>query len=249
MFAAALVLVATYTLTIMLTSVGYHRGLTHGGVRLRPVFRRLLLSWGNWLTGIDPQVWVVMHRLHHTHADQPEDPHSPVHVGVLGIPRQQIRSYVQVFRGLRQQDPLYTCVAPDVPLSWPTRSGLWLLPYLLHVAIAVGLGLATGSGLLGAAYWLGMMSHGTQGVIINALGHAWGRRNFDTPDNSRNNHLAAWLVLGEGYQNNHHRFPASARFSYRWWEFDAGYGACRLLQFLGVLEIDRATLIPSPTKP
>jgi stearoyl-CoA desaturase (delta-9 desaturase) len=84
-----------------------------------------------------------------------------------------------------------------------------------------------------------MMSHGTQGVLINALGHGWGGRNFDVDDNSRNNHLTAWLVLGEGYQNNHHRYPASARFSFRWWEVDAGYGLCRVLESLGVLEIDR----------
>jgi len=51
--------------------------------------------------------------------------------------------------------------------------------------------------------------------MVKALGHAVGGRNFDSPDNSRNNHLAAWLILGEGYQNNHHSYPASAKFSYK----------------------------------
>src|SRR5262245_21858241 len=123
--ACLLVLLSTYGGVIVLTSVGYHRGLTHGGVRLRPWFRRLLLVGGNWLTGIDPKVWVVMHRLHHAHSDLPEDPHSPVHVGVLRLPVEQIRSYARVLTGLRRQEARYTSVAPEVPLSWPVAAGLW----------------------------------------------------------------------------------------------------------------------------
>jgi fatty-acid desaturase len=98
--------------------------------------------------------------------------------------------------------------------------------------------------LLGAAYFLGMMSHPVQGGLVNSLGHAWGGRNFDTPDNSRNNHPVAWLIFGEGFQNNHHRYPASARFSYRRHEVDLGYAACILLEKLGLVEIQRASLIP-----
>jgi stearoyl-CoA desaturase (delta-9 desaturase) len=103
----------------------------------------------------------------------------------------------------------------------------------------------TGYWALGISYWLGMMSHPVQGWIINSFGHAVGGRNFDTPDNSRNNHLAAWLVLGEGFQNNHHRFPASAKFSFRRGEVDMGYWICRILDKFGILEIQRAGLIPS----
>ena len=79
---------------------------------------------------------------------------------------------------------------------------------------------------------------------INFLGHAYGSRNFDSDDDSRNNHFAAWLVLGEGFQNNHHRYPSSARFSYRRFEVDLGYGVCRTLQAFGVLEIVERTLMP-----
>jgi stearoyl-CoA desaturase (Delta-9 desaturase) len=244
--ACLLVLFATHSLTIAMTSIGYHRGLAHGAVRLHPWVQRVLWVGGNWITGIDPQAWVVMHRLHHEHSDQPADPHSPVNVGLAGIPLAQLKAYAQVLYGLYRQEPRYTVVAPDVPLSWPIRSGMWFLPHLLHMAIAVLIGAATGGWLLGAAYWTGIMSHGAQGAVINALGHGWGGRNFDTDDNSRNNHSAAWLLLGEGFQNNHHRYPASARFSYRWWEVDAGYALCRVLERLGVLAINRGALIPSP---
>jgi stearoyl-CoA desaturase (delta-9 desaturase) len=240
------VLFLTFGLTIVVTSIGYHRGLAHGAVCLHPRVRRLVVVGGHWVTGIDPKAWVVMHRLHHEHSDRPSDPHSPVNVGMAGVPLQQFKSYARVLLGLYRGDPGYSAVAPDVPLSWPIRSGWWALPHTLHLGIAAILGAAAGGWLLGAAYGVGIMSHGAQGVLINAFGHGWGGRNFDTDDNSRNNHPSAWLLLGEGFQNNHHRYPASARFSYRRWEVDSGFGLCRLLERLGVLTINRGTLIPSP---
>ena len=142
--ACVLVLVFAYTLTIVITSVGYHRGLTHGAVRLRPVVRRMVIAGGHWLTGIDPKAWVVMHRLHHAHSDRPEDPHSPVNVGLFGVPWQQIKSYARVIVGLRHNDPHYADVAPDVETSWPVASGLWFLPILTHAVISLAIGLAGG---------------------------------------------------------------------------------------------------------
>mgnify|MGYP007004945240 CR=1 FL=1 len=73
-----------------------------------------------------------------------------------------------------------------------------------------------------------------------------GGRNFDTDDNSRNNLLAAFLIAGEGLQNNHHQFPRSAKFSYRAWEPDFGFAACLLFETMGALTIDYGHLIPSP---
>jgi fatty-acid desaturase len=73
-----------------------------------------------------------------------------------------------------------------------------------------------------------------------------GGRTFQTDDDSRNNALVAWLVFGEGLQNNHHRYPASPRFSYLPSEPDAGYRACLLLEKLGGLTVHRAQLLPRP---
>lgn len=80
------------------------------------------------------------------------------------------------------------------------------------------------------------MSHPIQGWMVNALGHSFGYRNYPTPDRSKNNLLVAWLVMGEGYQNNHHHQPSSAKFSVKWWEFDLGYYFCILAERFGVLE-------------
>ena len=238
-----------YLLNILTVSVGYHRALAHRSIELHPALRRLIVGGGNWLTGLDPKAWVVMHRLHHEHSDTPLDPHSPVNVGIAGIPLEQLRNYERVIVGLLKNKEAFTRYARDLdfPLNRLTRSGRWYVPYLLHAAVALSLGFGIGW-LLGAAYFLGMMSHPLQGAIVNSLGHARGGRNFETPDNSRNNHLAAWLILGEGFQNNHHRFPGSAKFSYRWREIDLGYAACVALEKLRLASIDRAHLIPAPPR-
>ena len=238
-----------YLLNILTITVGYHRGLAHGALRLHPALRRLVVLGGNWLTGLDPKAWVVMHRLHHAHSDTPLDPHSPVNVGLLGIALEQLRSYERVIVGLLKNDPAYTRHAEDLdfPLNALNRTGRWYLPYLMHAAVGLALGLSVGW-MLGAAYFLGMKSHPVQGGLVNSLGHAVGGRNFETEDNSRNNHLAAWLILGEGFQNNHHRYPGSASFSYRRHEIDMGYGACVLLEKLGLATIQREYLIPRPPR-
>lgn len=241
------VFLTAYLLNILMITVGYHRGLAHKAVRLHPALRKAVIIGGNWLTGLDPKAWVVMHRLHHEHSDTPLDPHSPVNVGILGIGLEQLRNYKRVIVGLLREEPEYTRYARDLdfPLNVLNRSGRWYLPYLLHGAVGLALGFGVGW-LLGAAWFLGMMSHPVQGGIVNSLGHAVGGRNFETSDNSRNNHLAAWLIFGEGFQNNHHRYPGSASFSYRRHEIDMGYGACVLLEKLGLATIQRDYLIPRP---
>lgn len=241
------VFLAAYLINATTISVFYHRGLAHRAVSLRPWARHAVGRFGVWITGLDPVAWVCMHRLHHHHSDTAEDPHSPVHFGTLGVLSAQLRSYERVLVGLARGESHYTSQVEDIsfPVSWINRKGFWPLPYVAHLVVALAVALPTGMWALASCYYLGMMSHPIEGWMVNSLGHAVGGRNFETPDNSRNNHLVAWLILGEGYQNNHHAFPASARFSYRRSELDTGYGLCRLLEKLGVLEINRATLIPT----
>lgn len=241
------VFVIAYLINIMMISVGYHRGLAHGAVDLRPRLKRFVILSGNWVTGLDPKAWCVMHRMHHEHSDTPQDPHSPVNVGLLGIALEQLKSYEAVIRGLRREDPVFMehTQGLEFELNWLNRNRMWALPYVVHAGVGVALGLSVGW-LLGAAYFFGMMSHPFQGGLVNALGHAVGGRNFDTDDNSRNNLLAAFLIAGEGLQNNHHQFPRSAKFSYRRWEPDFGFSACLLFETMGVLSIDYDHLIPNP---
>ena len=241
-FACLGVFAVTYLLNITYITVFYHRGLTHGAVRLSPFARRLVAGTGNWVTGLDPKGWSCMHRLHHLHSDTPLDPHSPRRFGIFGLMLGQLASYNSVLRKLNRNDPVTSRIVSDLdfPVSWLNRKRLWYVPYLMHVAIWLGLGFGFDAWLLGYAYFAGMMSHPIQGWMVNAFGHAYGYRNFATGDDSRNNTLVAWLVAGEGYQNNHHRYPKSAKFSVKWFELDMGYGLCLALESLGLIEIERA---------
>ncbi len=233
------VFVFAYLLNIFYITVLYHRGLTHGSVRLHPFTRWLVVHTGNWVTGLDPKGWSTMHRLHHLHADTELDPHSPKRFGIFGVMLGQLRSYEQVLGKLLRGDVKTLALVKDLDfeVSWLNRKKLWVLPYLLQVAIAVGLVVASHSWLLGAAYWLGMMTHPVQGWLVNAFAHAYGTRNFETPDDSRNNAVVAWLVFGEGLQNNHHHAPRAANFAMRPGEIDLGYWLCVGSQKLGLLEV------------
>jgi stearoyl-CoA desaturase (delta-9 desaturase) len=247
MIAALVVFAVGYTLSALMITVGYHRGLAHSAVDLHPALRTLIVVTGNWVTGLDPKAWSVMHRRHHTHSDTPLDPHSPVNVGITGIMFEQLRSYKRVIRGLMLEDPEFVQYTDglDFELSWLNRHRLWWLPYVLHVVTGVVVG-ALVDPWIGLAWSLGILSHPLQGGMVNALGHSIGGRNFDTDDASTNNLVAAVLIAGEGYQNNHHAWPDSAKFSYRRWEFDWGFGFCLLFEGLGLLRVNYEALIPDP---
>ncbi|MFP6664268.1 MAG: acyl-CoA desaturase [Deltaproteobacteria bacterium] len=245
------VFLAAYLVNGAMISLFYHRGLAHNALVLHPRVKRFVGRWGVWLTGIDPKAWVCMHRRHHLYSDQPRDPHSPVNFGLLGLLPGQLRSYERTLARLVRHHRGYTASVEDLnfPVSAVLQRGGWYLPYVLHLVIAVALSVVTGIWALGIAYFMGLMSHPLEGWVVNGLGHAVGGRNFDTDDNSRNNHFGAWLILGEGFQNNHHAYPESARFSYRRSEIDLGYALSLVLQRTGMLRVRRETLIPAPDHP
>jgi stearoyl-CoA desaturase (delta-9 desaturase) len=246
--ACALVLAGGYSLNLLYITVFYHRAVTHRSLELHPAIRRLVRLTGNWVTGLDLKAWACMHRIHHANADGPGDPHSPANVGIMGVAVAQLRSYERILVGLARRDPAFVDVVRDLDfdINWLNRRGLWWLPYVVHAALGTVLSLASGVWPLGVVYVAGIMSHPVQGWIVNSFGHAVGSRNFDTPDQSRNNHVAAWLIWGEGLQNNHHAYPGSARFSYHWWEADFGWVVVRALERVGVVGVNREGLIPRP---
>lgn len=226
-----------YLLNIFYITVLYHRALTHNAVRLTPGAMKFLALTGSWVTGIDPKAWACMHRLHHTHSDTPQDPHSPLHYGVLGVATAQLRSYQRTLARLIRSEPKTSAIVADIPfgVNFLNRKKLWILPYALHLLLGVVIGWGSGSLLIGYAYFLGIMSHPIQGWMVNSLAHKYGYRNHEIEDHSRNNWFVALAVFGEGYQNNHHAAPSRANFAHKSHEIDLGYGLCRIASALGFL--------------
>lgn len=233
------VLIGSYFLNILYISIFYHRAIAHGSVTMHPWLRKIVLSTGNWITGIDPKGWACMHRLHHKYSDTKKDPHSPLKAGIWRVMPLQLRSYKRALAGLILGDRQYVSLVTDLnfPVNWLNRKHLWALPYLLHAFVATGLGIYFNAWLLAACYWIGIMSHPLQGWLVNAISHRFGYRNFETSDNSKNNVIVAWLVFGEGYQNNHHYNPHSPSFSRTWWEIDFGYVLALALASIGAVKL------------
>jgi stearoyl-CoA desaturase (Delta-9 desaturase) len=234
---------ATYALNMTYISVFYHRGFTHQAISMPPAVRSFIIATGNWVTGIDLKSWACMHRMHHMYSDTEKDPHSPRRWGLFGTLYGQYHSYQVTTRALLRNREEYTKFVTDLdfPVNSLNKKALWYLPYILHLVVSLVLGFGFGWYLLGFSWFLGMMSHPIQGWLVNAFAHSKGYRNFNTTDDSTNNTFVALTCFGEGFQNNHHRFPKSAKFSMKWFEFDFGWMITLLLERLGVLEIKSVT--------
>jgi stearoyl-CoA desaturase (delta-9 desaturase) len=142
---------------------------------------------------------------------------------------------------------------PDLTADPLTRriSNLFPLWVFLSFAIPTAIAFAVTGTWMGAL--LGLLWGGAVRVFlvhhitwsINSVCHLWGSRPFDSHDHSRNNAIFGILAFGEGWHNNHHAFPTSARHGLRWWEFDASYWIIRGMELVGLA---RAVRVPSPER-
>ena len=235
-------MLAAYGLCGFGVTIGFHRLLTHQSFQTyRPV--RLLLAALGSAAGQGMVIrWCATHRRHHQRADRDGDPHSP-HLhgrGAAGLARGMWHAHVgwcfDADRpGLARSVP---DLVGDRGLLWVDRLYfLWVGLGLLAPAVAVGLWAGSWRGFASGLVWGGLvrvclMQHVTWS--INSVCHVWGGRPFDSGDRSTNNLPLALLSLGEGWHNNHHAFPTSARHGLRWWQFDASYVAIRAMARAGL---------------
>lgn len=186
-----------------------------------------------------PLWWAATHRHHHKHSDHEEDVHSPVisgfvwsHIGWLTSMKNFPTDY-QNIPDLRRYPELVFLNRYDQTV--PFVFGLLML--------AIGWALQTFFPAWGVSVgqffiWTFFVSttvllHGT--LFINSLAHVWGRRRYETDDDSRNSWLLTLITLGEGWHNNHHRYPHSVRQGFRWWELDLTYYTLKLLSWTGII--------------
>ena len=224
------VFLIVYALTIVGVTVGFHRLLTHRAFKTGRVMRGLLAILGSAAIEGPAISWAADHRKHHAFTDEEGDPHSP-HVGHGGGFRGTLRGlYHAHFGWLMHHDQrgLWTQYAPDLVgdpvVSFVHRTFLvWVaaglaLPFALGAALGGSLEAGLTGLLWGGAVRMFVVHHLT--YSINSLCHVFGRRPFDTDDESRN---VAWLAVptfGESWHNNHHAFPSSAVYGLGRREFD-----------------------------
>jgi len=237
-------------------NLGYHRLLTHRGFSCPRWFERTLAILGACCAEESPVVWAAWHRRHHHVADQEPDPHSPLasflwgHIGWLVIKSRHSEAGALIWRYAADlaSDPFYAWL--ELSDNWLRIALLtWVIYFAGGFAAASLAGGATsdaiqfGSSLVvwGAAARTVLVWHASWS--INSFTHLWGYRNYETPDNSRNNILIGLLTNGEGWHNNHHADPRSAKHGHSWREPDVAWLTIRVLMMLGLA---RDVALPSP---
>jgi stearoyl-CoA desaturase (Delta-9 desaturase) len=235
-------LLGMYVLTALGITVGFHRLFTHRAFETNKPIQFLLAVLGSMAVEGPLLKWVAIHRRHHQHSDTGDDPHSPHDHGdgLLALFRGVWHAHMGWF--FEPDSPNLLHYVKDLHQSRLLRSAsqlfpLWAILGLLIPAALGGLLTGTWTGVLSGLLWGGLariflVHHVTWS--INSICHLWGSQPFKTGDQSRNNFVFGALGLGEGWHNNHHAFPTSARFGLRWWQVDVGYWFICALASLGL---------------
>lgn len=204
----------------------YHRYFSHRSYRASRPVQFVMALVGASATQRGPLWWAAHHRKHHRHSDTELDVHSPRQHGFWWSHMGWITSAENFPTDLKEVRDF----ARYPELRWLDRFDI-----LVPVALAAGLFAFGGLPYLIWGYFVStvVLFHGT--CLINSLAHQMGSRRYDTDDDSRNSLVLALVTLGEGWHNNHHRYPGAARQGFFWWEIDLTYYGLRLLGWLGII--------------
>jgi stearoyl-CoA desaturase (delta-9 desaturase) len=209
-------------------SLGYHRLHTHRSYKTPLLLEYFFAVCGALTLEGGPIFWVATHRIHHQNSDKPGDPHSPrdgawwSHIG-----------WILVGEAKHNNTKLMSKYAPDLARH---RFYVWLNDYHWLPMVVLGLLLLAIGGLpmllWGVCLRVVFGLHATW--LVNSATHMWGSRRFATRDDSRNNWWVALITFGEGWHNNHHAHPTSARHGLAWYEFDISWITLKVMKVLGI---------------
>jgi len=218
--------------------MSYHRLLTHRSYKVPKWIEYFLTVCATLSLEGGPIFWVATHRIHHQYSDRPGDPHSPhdggfwAHVGwlMVGESKHSNTALMSRYAPDLAKDPFHRWINSyhwlPITVLGLTLYAIGGLPFLLWpIFLRVTLGL-----------------HFTW--LVNSATHMWGSRRFETKDDSRNSWWVALLTFGEGWHNNHHAHPVSARHGLAWYELDITWIHISLLKWLGVAQNVKVAKLP-----
>ena len=208
------------------TTVGYHRLIAHRAFACPTWLEYVLVTMAMINTPGSPLLWVANHRSHHGKSDKPGDPHSPG----FGF----FYSHIGWICNELSTEPdahLIYCkdIADDRYYQWLLRNRM--VPQVLAVVVT---GVIWGPWLLPQLFFLPTVAWMNSTFAVNSFSHVFGSQPFASRDRSRNCWPVGVLALGEGWHNNHHAFPSSARHGLRWYQLDLSWLLILLLQRLGL---------------
>lgn len=188
-------------------NVSLHRYFAHRSFETTPFLERILL-FSTILTSLgSPSMWSSIHNLHHENSDTDKDPHNPRKIGI-------IRTWLTLW------DPVHIpnrIIAPYIDTKekrFLHKNYFTISFILILILVLIDIKLCA---FLYSIPAIGCF-HGAQ--TIGVLPHYFGYRRYNTNDESRNNWIASIISLGEGWHNNHHRYPNRWYQGETWWEFD-----------------------------
>ena len=236
-FAAALFLY--WFCTGLGISMGYHRLHTHRSYSVPKWLEYVFAVCGTLTLEGGPIFWVATHRMHHQKSDQPGDPHSPregfwwAHAG-----------WILNGATIHNNTTLMSKYAPDLgrdPFYRVLNTWHWVPTVVLAVLLFAigGLPMVLWGVCLRVVFGL----HATW--LVNSATHMWGSRRFETRDDSRNTWWVALITFGEGWHNNHHAHPTSARHGLAWYEFDPSWILVNILKTFGLAKSIRVAKVNS----
>jgi stearoyl-CoA desaturase (Delta-9 desaturase) len=226
----ALVASAVVTqIAVLGTTIYLHRTATHMALTMNPAVE-WMFKFSLWLTtGLSTKEWVAVHRKHHAFTDKEGDPHSPMLEGFWNV---QLGNVYYYMREVKNTD-VVARYARDIHEGWWDTQvfrrgilGLLVGTAILCVTLTFGFGLGIGWGLLAAGVHAVMYVF-VLSSSINGLCHHVGYKNFD--NTATNIRFLALLTGGEGLHNNHHGYPRSPKFSFKWSEIDPAWPFIKLL--------------------
>jgi stearoyl-CoA desaturase (delta-9 desaturase) len=226
--------------TSMGIGVCYHRLLTHRGYKSPRWLEYCLTVCATLALEGGPIFWVATHRIHHRFSDQEGDPHSPrdgkwwAHMG-----------WILMGKSMHHDTTTLAHYVPDLAKD---KFYVWITKYHYVPIIALGVVLLALGGIP-FVLW-GIFARTVIGLhatwLVNSATHVWGSRRFRTRDDSTNNLWIALLTWGEGWHNNHHAHPTSARHGLKWYEIDLNWYAIWVFSKLGIISNIRLAKISDP---
>jgi stearoyl-CoA desaturase (delta-9 desaturase) len=234
--------IAHWYLSLFSQTFFLHRYAAHKAFTMSRAWERFFFIFTYITQGssyLSPRAYGIMHRVHHAYTDTELDPHSPTYdKNLLAMMWRTKNTYSGILYGTIPVEPRFTKNVPDWRKfdlwcnNWPSRL-LWIGIYIaFYVVFAPSI------------WWFLLVPiHAIMGplhgVIINWFAHKYGNVNFETDNTSKNLFKVDWLMFGEGYHNNHHKFPSKTNFASGKGEFDPCYPIIKMLNKAGVIKVNR----------
>jgi len=190
---------------------------------------------------LSPRAYALLHRMHHAYSDTEKDPHSPHHTENLFTMMWKTKDIYNDFVYNRvQPDPKFDRNYPVWPRlekiadTWFSRIAWGTFYVLVYIAAYVYLDMPWYLFFLLPIHFLMGPIHG---AIVNWSGHKYGYSNFDNHDKSKNSLIFDFFMLGELFQNNHHKLPNRVNFGAKWYEVDPVYPIIKFLHWVRIIRL------------